>query len=151
MLNGINTFAPQTQYSRFSGPVIPTVTPTLQVLSTAGGALTMTVAQLFAGLLTPDVQDAQTWTTPTAAAIVAAIEGCQVGAAVDLDLTNYGDSTVTIGLGTGVTKVTIAGVAAVMTVLTLATKRFRFVVTNATVGSEAVVVYVVGGFAGAVA
>jgi len=145
------TFSPSNQYGRFSTLAYPTVTPTLITLTTALGVRTLTAAELLSGLLTVDCQDAQTATTPTAALIVAAIQGCQIGCAFDVDVVNYGDTTLTIGLGTGVTKATIATVAAVLTLVTLTSKRLKFVVTNNAVGSEAVSVYAFGSTAAAVA
>lgn len=144
-------FSPSGQYGRFSTLAYPTVTPTLITLTTGGGVVTLTAAQLLSGLLTCDCQDAQTMTTPTAALIVAAIQGCMVGCSFDLDVVNYGDTTLTVALGTGVTKATIATVSAVLTLATLTAKRFKFVVTNNTVGSEAVSVYAFGSTAAAVA
>lgn len=147
----LTAFSPSQNFARFSTVVIPLITPTTITLTTAGGVVTLTAAQLLAGLLRCDCQDAQTMTTPTAALIVAAINGVQVGASFDLDVVNYGDTTLTVGLGTGVTKLTVAGVAAVMTLATLTAKRFKFVVTNNIVGSEAVEVYAFGSTAAAVA
>lgn len=144
-------FSPTQNYARFSTIVIPTVNFTSIVASTGTGVVTLTTAQILGGFLPVDCQDAQTITTPTAAAIVAAINGCTIGASFDLDVVNYGDSTLTLGLGTGVTKATIATVAAVLTMVTLVSKRFKFIVTNNVVGSEAVSVYAFGSTAAAVA
>jgi hypothetical protein len=151
MTNGIPTYAPTTQYARLGTLAYPTKTATLITLTTALGVRTLTAAEVLTGLLTVDCQDAQTATTPTAALLVAAIEGCQVGTAFDVDVINYGDTTLTIGLGTGVTKSTIATVAAVLTIVTLASKRLTFVCTNATAGSEAFVLWAFGSTAAAVA
>jgi len=145
------SFSPSINYARFATVAIPTNSPTTKVLTTAGGVITMTVLELLCGLLRVDTQDAQTLTTPTAAAIVAGINGCMVGASFDLDVINYGDSTLTIGLGAGVTKVTVAGVSTVLTLATLTCKRFKLVVTNNLVGSEAVEIYGFGSTAAAVA
>lgn len=149
----IPAFAPTNSYARFATLTYPTVTPTLITLTTAGGVVTLTAAQLLSGLLTCACEDAQTMNTPTAAAIVAAINGCQVGTSFDVDVVNYGDTTLTVGLGSGVTKASLAAapVSAVLTIVTLAAKRLKFVVTNATVGSEAVSVYAFGSTAAAVA
>lgn len=147
----IPAFSPTTNYARFSTLAYPTVTPTTITLTTAGGVVTLTTAQLLNGLLRCDCQDAQTMNTPTAAAIVAAINGCQVGTSFDVDVINYGDTVLTIALGAGVTKVTVAAVAAVLTLATLTAKRLKFVVTNVTAGSEAVEVYAFGSTAAAVA
>lgn len=147
----ITNFTPTPGYARFGTLTYPTVTPVTQILTTGGGVVTMTTTQALSGLLPCDCQDAQTITIPTAALLVAAINGCQVNTAWELDIINYGDTTLTVGLGTGVTKTTIAGVATVMTIVTLAAKRFRFQVTNITPGSEAVVVWAFGSTAAAVA
>lgn len=151
MLNGINTFAPTVQYARLSSVAFPTKTATSQVVTTGTTPITLTVAQILQGLLPVDCQDAGTITTPTAALLCAAIEGCQVGTSFDLDVINYGDTTLTVGLGTGVTKTTIATVAAVLTLVTLASKRLTFICTNTTPGSEAFVLWAHGSLAAAVA
>jgi hypothetical protein len=77
-----------------------------------------------------DCQDAQTWTLPTATLLNAGIPGVEVGSVLEFSVVNYGDTTLTIGLGTGITKTTIAGVAAIMTLATLTTKRFRLECTG---------------------
>jgi hypothetical protein len=147
----IPAFSPNAGNAKFGTIAYPTKTAQLITLTTALGVRTLTTAELLTGLLTVDCQDAQTMTTPTAALIVAAINGCQVGQAFDVDVLNYGDTTLTVGLGTGVTKATIATVAAVLTLVTLASKRLTFVVTNVTPGSEAVSLYAHGSLAAAVA
>lgn len=147
----VNTFAPTKQYAGFSSVVFPQKTATPLVMTTALTPLTLTVAQLLQGLLPVDCQDAATITTPTAVLLAAAINGCQVGTSFDLDIINYGDTTLTVGLGTGVTKTTIATVAAVLTIATLCSKRLTFICTNATKGSEAFVVWAYGSTAAAVA
>jgi len=138
------SFSPSKTFAQFSTVVFPTKTPTLKILTTAGGAVTLTAAEVLCGLLNIETQDAQTATTPTAAAIVAAINGCQIGTSFDLDIVNYGDTTLTIALGTGVTKIT-STTTAVLTIATLTSKRFTFVVTNNVVGAEAISIYGVGG------
>lgn len=147
----IPSFSPTTGYPKFATILYPTMGVTPLVASTGSGVVALTTAQLMQGLLPVDCQDAQSITTPTAAAIVAAINGCQVGQAFDLDVVNYGDSTLTMALGAGVTKTTIASVAAVLTLATLVAKRFRFIVTNVTPGSEAVTIWAFGSTAAAVA
>jgi hypothetical protein len=151
MDNGINTFAPNVQYGRFGTVVFPNKTATTVVVTTALTPLTLTVAQILQGLLPVDCQDAATITTPTAVLLCAAIEGCQVGTSFDLDVINYGDTTLTIGLGTGVTKRTIATVAAVLTMITLVSKRLTFICTNATKGSEAWEIWAYGSTAAPIA
>lgn len=150
------SFTPGQGFPVFSGLTYPLTTVGLPVVTTALTPVTGTAAQLLGGLLAVDCQDAGTWTTPTAALLNAAIQAPQAGRSFEVDVVNYGDATLTIGLGTGVTKVTIAGVAAVLTLVTLASKRLRFVCTgvasDAVVGSsDAWVVYAFGSTAAAVA
>lgn len=121
---------PERQSPFFSTVTLPFKTATQQVLSTAGGVVTMTPAQALQGIIPCDCQDAQTMNLPTATLLNAAIPGVQVGTSFDLDILNYGDTTLTIGLGTGITKTTIATVAAVMTIVTLASKRFTLICTG---------------------
>lgn len=152
----LNSYTPNQGFQDFSTLTYPTTVVGLPVVTTATTPVTGTVAQLLGGLLAVDCQDAGTWTTPTAALINAAIPGARVGLSFEVDVINYGDTTLTIGLGTGVTKVTIATVAAVLTIVTLASKRLRFVCTGVVNGSDptstdAWVVYAFGSTAAAVA
>lgn len=147
----ITNFTPATNYARFSSVTFPTMGTTQMTVTTGTTPVQMTTAQILQGLLPVDCQDAGSITTPTAAAIVAAINGCMAGCTFDLDVVNYGDTTLTLALGTGVTKTTIGGVSAVLTMVTLVSKKFRFNVTNATPGAEAVTVWAFGSTAAAVA
>lgn len=121
---------PERNSPLMSGKVIEKGTAVTNVLTTGGGVETMTVAEVLSGLLVPDTQDAQTWNTPTAAVLNAGIPGVEIGSAFEFTIINYGDSTLTIGLGAGVTITVIAGVDALLTVLTLASKRFRLECTG---------------------
>jgi len=147
----ITAFSPTTNYARFGTVVFPSKTATAQVVTTGTSPVQMSVAQIGQGIIPVDCQSAGTFTTPTAAAIVANINGCQVGTSFDLDIVNYGAATLTLGLGTGVTKRTIAGVSAVLTLATLVSKRFTFIVTSVTPGSEAIEVWAYGSTGAAVA
>jgi len=152
----LDSVTPQRGFPNFNSLTYPKTVVGLPVVTTATTPVTGTVAQLLGGLLAIDTQDAGTWTTPTAALISAAVPGVAVGVSFEVDIINYGDATLTIGLGTGVTKVTIATVAAVLTIVTLASKRLRFVCTAVTNGSDpasadAWVVYAFGSTAAAVA
>lgn len=128
---------PERMSPLLSGVILPVKTATTQVVTTGTTPITGTVAQMLGGFLPVDCQDAGTITTPTATQLNAAIPGVQPliagsqgGTSFDLDVINYGDTTLTIGLGTGVTKTTIATVAAVMTIATLCSKRFTFICTG---------------------
>ena len=100
------------------------------VLTTGGGVETMTAAEVLTGLLVADTQDAQTWTTPTAALLNAAIPGIEVGNFIEFTVVNYGDSTLTIGLGTGVTRTTIATKVGSLAIATLTAHRYRLECTG---------------------
>jgi hypothetical protein len=125
-----NRRTPERQSPFFSHVVIQKGVTVSNVITTASTPETMTVAELLTGLLVNDTQDAGTWTTPTAALLNAGIPGVEVGNFFEFTVVNYGDSTLTIGLGTGVTKTTIATVAAVVTIATLTSKRFRLECTG---------------------
>jgi len=122
--------APERNNPHFSGPIFPNGVTVSNVLTTGGGVETMTTAELLKGLLVADCQDAQTWTLPTAALLRAAIPGCVVGTVYEFSVVNYGDTTLTIGLGTGITVTTIATKAAIAEVGTLTAKRFRLECTS---------------------
>lgn len=150
---------PERQSPFFSGLVlqkgiVPLPTTGI-IITTALTPVTLTSAQLLTGWLNVDCQDAGTLTLPTATLLNAAIPGVEVGTILDFTVINYGDTTLTIGLGTGVTKTTIATVAAVMTIVTLASKRFRLECTgiNGVNGAtaDAWVVWASGSTAAAVA
>lgn len=140
------SLGPARNNPHFSSITYPKMTITDKVLSTAGGVQTMTVAEALAGLLRVDCQDAQTYNFPTAAALNAAIPGVQKGTSFDLDVINYGDTTITFAVNTGVTKTTVATVSTVLTLVTLASKRFRFICTGVLAGGDAADAWVVHGF-----
>jgi hypothetical protein len=134
----------------FSSLVFPKITPTTKVLSTAGGVVTLTPAELLGGLIAVDCQDAQTLVLPSAALLNAAIPGVAVGTSFDVNIVNYGDSLLTIGLGAGITKPTLGGVSAVLTIATLTSKQLKLICTAVGSGTEAWVVYAFGSITGAV-
>lgn len=137
----------------FSSLVYPKCVPVTKIASVGTGVVTLAPADLLGGLLVVDCQDAQTVTLPTAALLSAAIPGVGVGTAFECAVINYGDSLLTIGLGAGITKPTIAGVSAVLTLATLCSKELRFVCTAVAQGTvvDAWVVYGFGSTAAAVA
>jgi hypothetical protein len=114
----------------FAGVIseVPTFT-----LTTAGGARTLTVSELFAGFMLVNCDDAQNLVTPTAALIVAGLKGAEVGSSFEFVIRNTGDSTLTVTAGTGVT------LSGTMTVGTLNQKRFLVRVTAIT--TPAVTIY----------
>lgn len=121
---------PERQFPLLSGLAFPSKTATTITVTSGNTPLTMTVAQALLGILPVDCQDAGTLTLPTAILLNAGIPGVKVGTSFDLDVINYGDQTLTIGLGTGVTATTIAGVSSVLTIATLCSKRFTLICTG---------------------
>lgn len=138
MVNGIPTYGPNTNYARLTTLAYPTVTPAVEATA---GAVTYTVAQILSGLLLRDaLSGAKADLLPTAAAIVAAIEGCQVGTSFRTWIRNTGAGAGSITLTTN-TGLTLSGTVAIVF---QQQKELLFVVTNATPGSEAVTVYSLG-------
>ena len=131
-------FIPNVQAPYFSTLLYPTVNP--QTVTTAA-AVTYTAAQLLAGLILRDPNGAgRSDVTPTAAAIVAALQGARVGLSFEFTIRNDADAaeTITVTAGSGVT------LSGTMTIAQNNIKRFLVNVTNATSGSEAVKIYSLG-------
>lgn len=127
------------QDSRFSGPVVQLFNT--QTISTAG-AVTYTTDQCLSGLILRDTNGgARTDTTPTAAALVDAVQGAMVGHGFILIIRNTATAanSLTLAGGTGVTLSPTSQVVAQSN-----TKQFLFIFTNVTIGSEAVTVYSLG-------
>lgn len=103
------------------------------------GAQTLSAAELVGGVIDDDPEGNATWTTDTAANIVAAIPNCRAGHTFQCllhnDATNASSEVVTIAGGTGVT---LHGETLTLTEGTNTTAILIFRVTNAAGGSEAV-------------
>ena len=131
-------FIPNAQAAYFSSLVYPTYTVATE---TTAGAVTYSTTQLLGGLVLRDPNGAgRSDVTPTAAALVAAIQGARVGLGVEFTIRNTADAaeTITVTAGAGVT------LSGTMTIGQNNSKRFLAVITNATVGSEAVTIYSLG-------
>lgn len=125
----------------YSGSAPAAGAPGVTTASTVSGTATYTEAQVLGGLVLHDCGGgAATGTTGTAAAIVAALSGAAIGSSFDVHVRNTSDAaeTLTVAGGTGVT---VSGTA---TVAQNNAKTFRFVVTDAQAGSEAVTAYSLG-------
>lgn len=110
------------------------------VTDSSGVTATLTVTKLIGVLYNMSGGTAAvTLTTPTAAAIVAAIPSCQIGDRFSWICNNANTSSgaMTLAGGTGVTL--SAGLA---TTAISAAREYHFIVTNNVVGSEAVTVLV---------
>lgn len=134
----IASFSPNKGYASFSTLVYPTVTPTAIVVTSATTPVAVTAEQLLNGLLNVDCQDAGTITLPTAAALVAAINGVEASNAFQFTVRNTGDTELTVAAGTGGTITGTATIAAVNI------KSFLVVFTATAAGSEAYTAYTLG-------
>jgi hypothetical protein len=118
--------------------VFQTITPA--TISTAA-AVTLTAAQLLGGLVLRDPNGAaRSDVTPTAAQLVAAIQGAMVGLSFVATIKNTADAaeTITITAGAGVT------LNGTMTIAQNNMKQFLVYLSNVTPGSEAATVYSLG-------
>lgn len=130
------------------GDIPASLAPGQMVLAEPTATATLTAAQSYNSIIRGVPAAAATYTTATAAAIVAAIGGdCQVGTIFQVVVLNAsaGANTITIGGGSGVT---VSGVA---TVAQNASKVFIGRVTAIAAGSEAITLYGLGSVAAAVA
>lgn len=109
---------------------------------TAAAAHTYTTDEILSGLILRDTNGAsRTDTLPTAADLVAAVQGAMVNHAFEVEIRNNADAsaeTLTIAAGAG------GSTSGTMTVADGATKRFAIVFTNVTLGSEAYTIYSLG-------
>ena len=128
----ITHFTPTRVYTTTSGPINPKACASATV-TTATTPVTLTVAQTLAGVLFVDCQDAGGIKFPTAAALVAGIQGCAVDTSVFLWVVNTGDTTLTPVVNTGVT----LGTGSTAAQATLTSKLWFIRITNVTAGSEA--------------
>ena len=121
-----------------SGLAHPLITPS--TLTTAG-AITLTAAQILGGLILRDPNGAaRTDVLPTAALLVAAIPGAEVGTSFVFYVRNDADAaeTITVDPGTGGTA------SGTKTVAQSNLKAFLVRITNITPGSEAYTYYSLG-------
>lgn len=98
--NPVVDYAPTKQYPSFSGIINQKTTVT--ALTTAG-AVTFSAAQILGGIITWDPGGGETGTLDTAANIIAAIEGADVGSTIRFLIRNTADGaeTITVAVGTG--------------------------------------------------
>ena len=149
-------FSPNKQSPSFSGVLYPTLTPHAETLTTAGGAQTLTAAELLGGLLVINCDDAQTLNLPTATLLNAAIPAVAAGVSFAVDVINVGDTTLTIGVGTGGDATVGNSKDSVLTIVSNASKRFIIRVTEVATESvsgstDSYVVYGFGSIAAATA
>lgn len=108
----------------------------------AAGDITLTIAELLAGIITIDPGGApRTVTLPTPADLVAGIPNAQVGDIVRCKVTNGADAAEAITLAEGVGGAWDANFKAAKTIAQNGTKDLLIRVTNVTASSEAYVIY----------
>jgi len=113
-----------------SGVVLQKLNFLPQTLTTGGGVVTLTAAQALGGFLALNCDDAQTCKFPTADVLCAAIPGVEEGTAIYLDVINYGDTTATFAINTGITNYTPVTVVSVLTMATLTARKFLLICTG---------------------
>jgi hypothetical protein len=131
----ITAFSPSVNYARVGTLNYPTITPTPE--ATAGN-VTYSVAQILSGLLNRDaLSGAKADLLPTAAALVAGINGAQVGTSFRTIIRNTGAAagSITVTTNTGITLV------GTMVVPFQSLQELLFVVMSVTPGAEAITVY----------
>ena len=122
--------------------------PGVCTLANVTNAATLTAAQSYNSIVRGIPTSTATYTTETAANIIAAIGGdCGVGTCFRIVVLNAAASAITITVGGG-SGVTVSGVA---TIVQNASKEFIGYVTNVTAGSQAITLYGLGSIAASVA
>jgi len=119
------------------GLSFPTMVPYAATLTTAGGVVTLTGAQAQSGIFVINCDDAQTLTLPTAALLNASLAAPVVGTTFMMYVTNTGDTTLTIAVGTGGTLVNGNSKSTVATSVAQASKTFLVNITGVAVASVA--------------
>ena len=103
------------------------------IVTKSGATTTLTAAEMINAIYQQSgANGALGVTTATAAALVAALSGAQVGSAFEFIIVNTNNATITLTGGSGVT---LSGTTAVPT---NKSQIYRGIVTNATSGAEAV-------------
>lgn len=139
-------FSPLMGEPRMGLVPMPQKTAYTATLTTGGGVVTVTAADVLGGLFIINCDDAQTLTLPTATLMNAAIPAVSSGAAIDFDVINTGDSTLAIAVGTGGSLVVGNSKSSVATIVSNASKRFTLVVTGVTQAGDASDAYTVYGY-----
>jgi len=128
----ITHYTPTRVYTSTAAPINP-IACASAIVTTATTPVTLTVAQTLAGVLFVDCQDAGGIKFPTAANLVAGIQGCAVDTCVFLWVLNTGDTTLTPVVNTGLT----LGTGSTAAMATVTSKLWLIRITNITPGAEA--------------
>jgi hypothetical protein len=134
----IAAFSPNAGWARAGTLMYPTCTPTPE---SGAGNVTYTVAEILSGLLNRDaLSAAKADTLPTAAQIIAGINGCQVYLSFRTIIRNTSAAagSITVTANTGIT------LSGTMVIPFQSLQELLFVVTSVTPGAEAITVYSLG-------
>ena len=123
-----NRRTPERNNTLLGGRVVERLTPATVTVGSAG--TTLTAAQLFKKLIPLNCTDTGNLTLPTATAIMDAEPGLNVGDVFEFILINFGDSTASVVVGTGITNKSIDSEDAVLDVATHQCGRFFLVCTG---------------------
>jgi hypothetical protein len=132
---------PIRQFQHLSTLAVPFFT--VDTESTAG-AVTYTAANLLGGFINRDPNGAgRTDVLPTAAQLVAAVPGVQVGSGFEFTIRNNADAaeTITLNAGTGGTLSAAGQSTTTSTIVQNNSRRYLCYFSNVTPGSEAVIFY----------
>ena len=120
---------PERRSPLFSSPPIPKRDVSTITVTSGTTPLTCTTTQLLKGLLPVDCQNTGTLTLPTATLIAAAVPGIEVGSCIDFTIINFGDTNLTLAVGTGITAKVITTKITALTIASLKSDRFWLVCT----------------------
>ena len=134
----LTSYTPTSIYAKLKSLCFPLMTVTTKATA---AAVTYTAAEVLGGLILRDPAGAgRADLLPSAADLVAAINGAEVGTAFEFSIRNTADAAETITVTTN-TGLTLSGT---MTIAQNNSKRFCAVITAIASGSEAVTVYSLG-------
>jgi hypothetical protein len=127
---------PSREVAFAGGPTIERLTPATITVTTGTTPVTMTTAQLMTKLIPVDCQDTGTLTLPTAKLIGTTYEGIYVGDVIPFTLINFGDTTLTLAVGTGITAKVITTKTTALTIVAYASAKYWLVCTAAAIPSD---------------
>ena len=127
---------PSREMNFVGGPTIERLTPATITVTTGTTPVTMTTAQLLTKVIPVDCQDTGTLTLPTAKLIGTTYEGIYVGDVIPFILINFGDTTLTLAVGTGITAKVITTKTTALTLTQYQSGRFWLVCTAVAIPSD---------------
>src|SRR5512146_322122 len=111
-----NRTTPERRSPLLGGAVVENLTPATVTVGSSG--VTLTAAQLLKKLIPLNCTDTGNLTLPTAALLVAGRPGLAVGDVIEVQFINFGDSTASLVMGSGITNKVIDSEDAVLDIAT---------------------------------